>query len=50
MFDTNRTKDSRVKDAKFNIGRLVSNPDRQQIGIEGVNIWSDPTKSKSELA
>lgn len=50
MFDTNRTKDSRVKDVNFNIGRLVSNPDRQQIGIEGVNIWSDPTKSKSELA
>ena len=50
MFDTNRTKDSKIKDAKFNIGRLVSNPDRQQIGIEGVNIWSDPTKSKSELA
>lgn len=50
MFDTNRTKDSRIKDVNFNIGRLVSNPDRQQIGIEGVNIWSDPTKSKSELA
>lgn len=50
MFDTNRTRDSKVKDIKFDIGRILANPDRQQIGIEGVNIWSDPEKSKSELA
>jgi hypothetical protein len=50
MFDTNRTADSEVKDVGFNIGRIVSNPDRQKIGIEGVNTWSDPEKSVSELA
>lgn len=50
MFDTNRTKDSKVRDNNFNIGRLISNPNRQKIGIEGVNVWSDPEKSISELA
>lgn len=50
MFDTNRTDNSEVKDIGFKIGRIVSNPNRQKIGIEGVNTWSDPEKSISELA
>lgn len=49
MFDTDRTKESRIKDIRFDLGRHV-NPDRQAIGIEGVRIWSDPTKTKSEIA
>ena len=49
MFDTDRTKDSRVKDIRFDLGRHT-NPDRQAIGIEGVRIWSDPTQTKSEIA
>ena len=49
MFDTDRTKDSKVKDIKFDLGRHV-NPDRQMVGIEGVNTWSDPTMTKSEIA
>ena len=49
MFDTDRTKESRVKDIRFDLGRHV-NPDRQAVGIEGVRIWSDPTKTKSEIA
>ena len=49
MFDTDRTKDSRVKDIRFEIGRHV-NPDRQAVGIEGVRVWSDPTQTKSEIA
>ena len=50
MFDTNRTDNSEVKDIGFKIGRIVSNPNRQKIGIEGVNTWSNPEKSVSELA
>ena len=49
MFSTFRTKDSRVKDIKFDLGRHV-NPDRQAVGIEGVRVWSDPTQTKSEIA
>ena len=49
MFDTDRTKDSRVKDIRFEIGRHF-NPDRQAVGIEGVRVWSDPTQTKSEIA
>ena len=49
MFDTDRTKESRVKDIRFDLGRQV-NPDRQAVGIEGVNLWSDPTQTKSEIA
>lgn len=49
MFDTDRTKKSRVKDIRFDLGRQV-NPDRQAVGIEGVNLWSDPTQTKSEIA
>jgi hypothetical protein len=49
MFDTDRTKDSRVKDIRFEIGRHY-NPDRQAVGIEGVRVWSDPTQTKSEIA
>jgi hypothetical protein len=49
MFDTDRTKESRVKDIRFDLGRHV-NPDRQAVGIEGVRVWSDPTQTKSEIA
>lgn len=49
MFDTDRTKESHIKDIRFDLGRHV-NPDRQAVGIEGVRIWSDPTKTKSEIA
>ena len=49
MFDTDRTKDSRVKDIRFEIGRHF-NPDRQAVGIEGVRVWSDTTQTKSEIA
>lgn len=49
MFDTDRTIKSKVKDIKFDLGRQV-NPDRQAVGIEGVNVWSDPTMTKSEIA
>lgn len=49
MFSTDRTKDSRIKDIRFDLGRHV-NPDRQAVGIEGVRVWSDPTQTKSEIA
>ena len=49
MFNTDRTKDSRIKDIRFDLGRHV-NPDRQAVGIEGVRVWSDPTQTKSEIA
>ena len=49
MFDTDRTKDSRIKNIRFDLGRHV-NPDRQAVGIEGVRVWSDPTQTKSEIA
>lgn len=49
MFNTDRTKESRVKDIRFDLGRHV-NPDRQAVGIEGVRVWSDPTQTKSEIA
>ena len=49
MFDTDRTKDSRIKDIRFDLGRHV-NPDRQAVGIEGVRVWSEPTQTKSEIA
>lgn len=49
MFDILRTPNSRIQDVHFSIGRGY-NPDRQAIGIEGVNIWSDPEFSKREIA
>lgn len=49
MFDIDRTKDTPIQDVRFNIGRGV-NPDRQAIGIEGVNVWSDPVFSRREIA
>ena len=49
LFDTDRTKDSPVRSTYFTLGRGI-NPDRQKIGIEGVNIWSDPERSRSEIA
>lgn len=49
MFDTDITPNSKIKDTEFSIQR-GNNPDRQKIGIEGVNIWSDAEFTKSELA
>lgn len=49
MFDIDRTETSKIQDIKFDI-RRGNNPDRQAIGIEGVNVWSDPEYSKRELA
>lgn len=50
IFDIRRTPNSKVKRDNLSISKNLNNPDRQQIGIEGVNIWSDPTLSKSEIA
>lgn len=50
IFDIRRTPDSKVKRDNLNISKNLNNPDRQQIGIEGVNIWSDPILSKAEIA
>jgi hypothetical protein len=49
MFSTDRTEKTKVKDINFNISRH-NNPDRQAIGIEGFNVWSDPTQTRSEIA
>lgn len=49
MFDTDKTKESRIKDIRFELGRHV-NPDRQAVGVEGVRVWSNPTQTKSEIA
>lgn len=49
MFDTDRTSKSRVKDTGFSVGRHF-NPERRQIGVEGINVISDPLKSRSEIA
>lgn len=50
VFDVRRTPSSKVKKDNLNISKSLYNPDRQQIGIEGVNIWSDPELSKAEIA
>ena len=50
MFDTRRTTKTPVKDNQFLIGRIIPNPERQQIGIEGVSVFSKPTKSRAEIA
>nr|DAF63667.1 MAG TPA: Helicase [Podoviridae sp. ctz6O13] len=49
MFSIDRTANTPVQDIQFDIKRGV-NPDRQAIGIEGVNVWSAPTLSKREIA
>lgn len=49
MFDIDRTPETKTTEIGFNIGRGV-NPERQSIGITGVNIWDDPMFSKRELA
>ena len=49
VFDTLRTPNDRVRSNGLKIGRGY-NPDRQKIGIEGVNVWSKPEHSRSELA
>lgn len=49
MFDIDRTSKTPIQDIHFDIKRGV-NPDRQAIGIEGVNVWSDPVFSKREIA
>ena len=50
VFDVRRTTSSKVKKDNLSISKSLYNPDRQQIGIEGVNIWSDPELSKAEIA
>lgn len=50
VFDIRRTPNSKVKKDNLNISKNLNNPDRQQIGIEGVNIWSDPELSRAEIA
>lgn len=49
VFDTLRTPNDRVRNDGFKLGRGY-NPDRQKIGIEGINVWSAPEKSRSEIA
>jgi hypothetical protein len=49
MFDTDITSDTPIRDNHFYLGQNV-NPNRQKVGIEGVNIWSAPEFSVSELA
>ena len=49
VFDTLRTPNDKVRSNDLKIGRGY-NPDRQKIGIEGVNVWSKPERSRSELA
>ncbi len=49
MFDIDRTKTTPVKNIRFGIRRGI-NPNRQAIGIEGVNVWSEPTLSRREIA
>lgn len=49
VFDTLRTPNDKVRNNSLKIGRGY-NPDRQKIGIEGVNVWSKPEHSRSELA
>lgn len=68
MWDTRRTKDSKVKNPNFHFLKAghpdnagfsqianvpivtVFNPDRTAIGVEGVNVRSERSKSISELA
>lgn len=49
MFDIDRTNETPVVDVHFSVKRGY-NPDRQAIGIEGVNIVSDPELSRREIA
>lgn len=49
VFDTLRTPNDKVRSNGLKIGRGY-NPDRQKIGIEGVNVQSKPERSRSELA
>lgn len=49
LFNPLRDVDTPTKDPHFTIARGI-NPDRQAIGIEGINVWSDPTFSRRELA
>lgn len=49
VFDTLRTPNDKVRSNGLKIGRGY-NPDRQKIGIEGVNVWNKPEHSRSELA
>lgn len=49
LFDTSRRKNSRVKDPNFKF-TTVANPDRNTIGIAGINQVERNTLSQSELA
>ena len=48
-FDTDITAESKIRNDGFSIKRGL-NPDRQKIGIEGINVTSAPEYSKAELA
>lgn len=49
VFDTLRTPNDKVRSNGLKIGRGY-NPDRQKIGVEGINVWSKPEQSRSEIA
>ena len=48
-FDTDITPESKIRKDNFSIQR-TANPDRQKVGIEGINVVSAPEYSKAELA
>lgn len=49
MFDIQRKPGSRTVDVQYSLNKGF-NPDRKKIGIEGVNVVSDPEWSRRELA
>ena len=49
IFDIDRTAESPLQELNFRVARGY-NPDRQRIGISGVNVWDDPDFSRRELA
>ena len=49
IWDVRRDRDSEIKNPNLQFV-TVHNPDRVAMGIEGINVLSDPTKTVSELA
>lgn len=49
IWDVRRSRDSKVKNPDLQFV-TVYNPDRAAMGIAGINVMSDPTKTVSELA
>lgn len=49
IWDVRRSADDKVKNPNLQFVK-VHNPDRVAIGIEGLNVMSDPTKTISEIA